>query len=513
MISSALPSDRTAGWRKLVASIVRWRREAPGRASPVTWATHFDNVLGQAGWPGDATLSSDDFQLVNRWREMLNELARLDLVGSSMTLEQALQRLERMCADTVFQPESRDAAVALLGSLEASGGEFDAIWISGLTATAWPPPGNASPLVSRRLQREHGMPDAEPADTLDYAENMLARLCHAAPVVVCSYPANEDDSIQVPSDLLRHYDFTTPALPVDPGWHATRLATDAAPVEAPERIPPVDESETISGGARTLQLQSADPFAAFVSGRLGARVLQPQAAGITPALRGNIVHDALYRMYVEQPCRQDIAGFSDAELGAVVDRVLRDAFARHERNSDAVLFELLRLERHRVAQVLRRFVAIDTTREDFAVAGVETQIDYSRGPVRLRFRVDRIDRVTDGSLVIVDYKTGAHKSFLLASGEPRDAQLVAYAAAIDEPVSALALAWLDSRDVTFSGAGNGFAPRDDWADVLATWIADIHEACDRFATGDVRINPQQNLRDARQLNLLSRYTEVIRDQS
>ena len=52
----------------------------------------------------------------------------------TMTAAAALGHLERMAGDTVFQPENRHARVQLIGPLEASGAEFDAIWIAGVTA-------------------------------------------------------------------------------------------------------------------------------------------------------------------------------------------------------------------------------------------------------------------------------------------------------------------------------------------------------------------------------------------
>ena len=71
-------------------------------------------------------------------------------------LETALNQLESMAADAVFQPEAELTQVHLLGPLEACGLEFDALWLTGMTAMEWPARGNASVLVSRRLQEERG---------------------------------------------------------------------------------------------------------------------------------------------------------------------------------------------------------------------------------------------------------------------------------------------------------------------------------------------------------------------
>ena len=68
----------------------------------------------------------------------------------------------------------------------------------------------------------------------------------------------------------------------------------------------------------------------------------------------------------------------------------------------------------------------------------------------MTLRADRIDRLQDGTLTVLDYKSGARKRFLDGSGQPREIQLVAYSCAIDEPVAALALVNIDSREIVFT---------------------------------------------------------------
>ena len=58
----------------------------PARESPIRVGHVDDETLKQLNWPGEAVLDSVDFQLINRWRELLNDLARLQLVVPSMTI-------------------------------------------------------------------------------------------------------------------------------------------------------------------------------------------------------------------------------------------------------------------------------------------------------------------------------------------------------------------------------------------------------------------------------------------
>ena len=192
-------SRRLAGKGKDLAG---FRENLPARETPSQWADRINEVLGRLNWPGKSALNSFEFQLVNRWRELLNDLARLELVSQSMSLGNVLLRLHAMASETVFQPESEGAVVQLLGPLEAAGMQFDRLWVGGLSSANWPPAGRPSPLVSRQLQRDFSMPDAEPADTLAYASRVLRRLAASADTLACSYPLADGDVEQSPAGLI-----------------------------------------------------------------------------------------------------------------------------------------------------------------------------------------------------------------------------------------------------------------------------------------------------------------------
>jgi hypothetical protein len=274
-------------------------------------------------------------------------------------------------------------------------------------------------------------------------------------------------------------------------------------------VPPIAADERLSGGASTIQNQLTDPIAAFLGGRLGVRSLDEQTDGLPALLRGNLIHDALYQLYFDKPSRNDIEGWTDVEhrISSAIDF----AFGRHERNADKVLLALLAMERRRVAGLLYDFIAIDIARDSFVVDSVERSVEFAEAGVRLQLRVDRIDRLPDDRIAILDYKTGAEKKFLTSKGEPKEIQLVAYACAVDEPVAALALVNVDSRTMGFNGAGAGYTDPEMWPEQLAGWSNLVRRACAELTAGDVRINMSMAVADARPLNLLTRFTELRND--
>ncbi len=505
----AAPDD-AADWLARLGKLLELRRQPGREASPAQWAAVVDTLLEDFGWPGAAAVESADFQLVNRWRDLLNDLARLDRVAPRMTLASAVGQLGAMAADTVFQPEMDGAVVEVLGPLEAAGVEFDRLWIAGLSASRWPPAGRPTALISRRLQRHYGMPDADPDDTAAYAKRVVERLLGSAPACTCSYPRQSGDAVETVTALLT--DVAAGDAPPDPGWNAARLCGLAEPKPlGSDPVPPVQRDEAMAGGAALMQWQRDEPFSAFALGRLGVATLWPIVPGLSPALRGNLIHAAAFRLYGERPSQADIRGWLGAELERRTAAAVQAAFPRYERHADSVLRELFALERQRVDRLLHELVAADLQREPFTVHAVEQASECVMAGVRLGLRIDRIDRLRDGGLAILDYKTGSRRKFLDGNGEPADSQLVVYAIAAAEPVAALGFYNVDSRGTALDASGRDTMGAETWREALDRWSREVEQAAGEFAAGDVRIRYWQTLRDARPLNLLSRFGELRRD--
>lgn len=496
-------------WLTRIAELEERLSQIQSHRRPSDWAEFYAEVLKLLNWPGEGALSSADFQLDNRWRNLLNEFSRLELVSPQMSGPSAVARLAAMAGDTIFQPESEEAVVRVMGPLEAAGLQFDRLWVTGLAAVDWPPAGQPLVLLSRDLQRDYGMPDADPQDTATYAQRVLDRLSRSSADAVFSYPAMIGDAEQLPSALLTDIGETDSH--DDPGWHAETFLQSISIVSSVDSMPPVTPDETIAGGAATINRQLRDPFSAFAYGRLGLRWLPAFRTGIAANIRGNLIHAALYALYSDNPSQAVIRDWTDVEKNERINRAVDTAFKRHERFADGVLLQLLKLERQRTARLLDEVIEIDRQRAEFAINHVEYEIRANLRQIHLTLRCDRIDRLSDERLLVLDYKTGKARKFL-SSGEPNDWQLVVYACVIDEAIAALGFFNVDSKHTVIDAVGGEFKAIDDWNQDLNAWKQTVYDAADEIAAGDVRLNIRQTIRESRPLNLLSRFTELRREQ-
>jgi probable DNA repair protein len=505
----AEPDERLMCFRHIAAQQIN----ASVRRPPSTWAATVHELLTQVGWPGSGTFDSEEFQLVNRWRELLNELAGLDTVLPQTTLADAVARLTSLAREAVYQPETGAGLVSLVGTLEAAGMEFDHLWVLGTDAGRWPAPGHPLSLVSRRLQRDRGLPDATSADSLAYSQRVLHRLAASAGSVFCSWARTESDTLQMPSPLLDAFRIKRDTESIDPGWYAGSLA-GGAQVKGVQVDPPpgVDGVEKLAGGARVIALHWQEPFAAFAVGRLGVGELGRFQAGLSPRLRGNILHDALEGLMRDRPSQELLRSWSGHERQSRIERSIGHALAKPEQHADAVLRRLLALERLRLRQMLTAFLDAENNRAPFRVERVEQKIGFIHAGLQLELRADRIDRLADGQTAIIDYKSGAPKKLLDADGNPVEPQLIVYAAATDDTVGGLVLINISRRAIEYRGAGSewGSIESGAWPDTLARWKGRVLTSLEAIAAGDVRISLHPGEGAGQQLDVLSRIEEERR---
>jgi probable DNA repair protein len=497
-------------WCQSIGKIAEANLHYRELAGPPQWAERFDRLLTDAGWPGSAPPDSHEFQLLNRWRDLLNEFARLERIEPAVSFSEAVARLSQLANDVVFQPESEQGVLPILGVLEAAGMEFDKIRITAFDARHWPVPGNPLAFVPRQLQKDYGMPDATPQDSLVFSRRVIERLTHSATDVILSWALSEGDVPLQPSPLLQEIVVVDHPDGADPGWYASEMLNSEILIPVTDDpVPPVGRNEHIGGGAYTVQRQSSDPFSAFAYGRLRINDLQSFQAGLSASIRGSAIHAALRDLYSDHPSQSVLKGWDEDDWnGRIVDASNR-SLSHYERHADPALRRIIQLEQRRIRKILFRFASEEQLREEFRVVMTEQKLEYCGHGIQLNLRVDRVDQLDDQSILIIDYKTGAEKGLHDRAGDLYDLQLIVYALALQEEYSigGVAILNLDTRKISLKEAGQD----DEWPDQFSRWSAEANVAIRAMSRGDARINMLLSTEQARPLNLLSRFEELRRD--
>lgn len=491
----------------------------PRQQLPSTWASSFCKLLDAAAWPGERGLSSAEFQTRRAWSELLNEFAGFDTLLGPMSPGEALGQLSSMCHERIFQPESENVPnIQVMGMLEAAAEPLDGVWVMGMNDHIWPPPSRPNPLIPARFQRAAGASNSCGRVQAEFARDIQQRLLRSAHEVIFSWSLKDGDRELRPSPLLAGMEYLAESPPV--------LSTLAELLAQPSDLesledhvaPAVSAHERVRGGTGLLKAQAICPAWAFFQYRLGARALDEAVEGLDAMDRGNLLHAVLQCFWKGRDSGYlhalDVAGLQSA-IAEAVENGIEHFSANFDQPLPAAF---LQLERQRQQKLLGAWLAFEKQRPPFAVEECEHKISVDIAGLTIALTLDRVDALENGSLVVIDYKTGAnvsHKSW--AQERITEPQLPMYAsmALSDKDVVAVCFAKVRVDEQKFIGvaADAGVVPGVDalqgvrnvfpeeqfpgWSALLENWKARITAIACEIQAGEaaVRFDDETELRD------------------
>ena len=297
--------------------------------------------------------------------------------------------------------------IFIWGLLEARLQSVDLVVLGGLAETVWPPMAEPGPWLSRPMRTRVGLP--APEEIVGQAAHDFLAACCSATRVILSCPERRDNAPAVPARWLARTDMflegRDQALPLHPAaaWaRAMDLPAGAPqPVRPPRPRPPVNQRpRTLSVTAIEKWLR--DPYAIHAQYILKLPVLKPLDEETDASDYGTLVHDGLHRFLKKHGATwpHDAA----RELRVAMAQALGDLRLRQALQA----WWTPRLER-----IADWVAAIETERRALhppltIASEAKGAIDLHRpgGRFRLTGRADRIERYADGTLAILDYKTG-----------------------------------------------------------------------------------------------------------
>ncbi len=504
------------------------RENLHGSKRASEWGKAIAALLEAVGFPGERALDSTEYQTLKKLHEAIAGFAALDRVAPRMRFAEACARFSRLCADTLFQPEAPQVPIQVLGVLESAGLEFDHLWVMGLTDEAWPIPARPNPFVPVALQRAAGVPEASAAASLELDTRITRGWLAAAGEVVLSHPLREDDRELVPSALIR--DIPVSTAPEDlalPEYESLRDAIRRARRE--ERLPdacgPALAQAAVSpGGTGVFKDQAACPFKAFAARRLGAEGIEAPPTGLDAADRGTLLHAMLAKLWQELKSKVRLDAMAEGELDALLARAAEHAINRLRWfRPYAIAGRYMELEQARLAKLGRAWLEIERARAAFEVVETERKRAVSFGGVTVNAKLDRMDRLEDGSHAILDYKTGAANVGDWLGPRPDDPQLPFYAVSQsdkegDEAVGVVAFARVKAGEMGFKGIARseGLIPGvgtiakqrsaaakdyESWEQLMGGWRYELETLGQAYAAGDARVDPKRGEETCRYCDL------------
>jgi ATP-dependent helicase/nuclease subunit B len=318
--------------------------------------------------------------------------------------------------------------LAILGLLEARLLQADLVILGGLNEGTWPPEPADDPWLSRPMRTQFGLPPAERRIGLtahDFVQAASGR------DVVLTRARKVDGTPTVPARWLLRLDAL---LAGDDRWAAATSAPElgwgaaldwpasTAPVTPPAPRPPVAARPRKLSVTR-IEAWIRDPYAIYARYILQLKPLDDLDAPADALMRGTAIHKAL-EDFVNAKLPPDAARLErmlEQNFGELLERPMVRAFWRPRLARIATWFTAYEIGRRAAGTVT---VATESK-------GVHVLTGLPGGDFELSGTGDRIDRLADGSLAILDYKTGRAPSMkeVLAGLNPQLTLEAAIAAA------------------------------------------------------------------------------------
>ncbi|MGB3167802.1 MAG: PD-(D/E)XK nuclease family protein, partial [Alteraurantiacibacter sp.] len=343
----------------------------------------------------DAVWTREDGRALSGFVEDLRLQARdtpiqLEPADLPAVLRDAMDRV------AVRPPYGGHPRVAIYGLLEARMTRADLVICAGLNEGTWPPTPTPDPLLAPAVLRALGVPGAD--FRIGLAAHDLAGAL-GAPEVVLSRSRRDTSGPAIASRFLLRVRALL-------GQQMTEALTDRETVElvraiddgrgfdeAPHSRPqprPSPEQRRREISVTALDRLRSDPYEFYAGKIMRLRELDLLDADPGPAWQGTLAHAIL----------EDWHG-GKGSLEELADRHLRELSAH------PLLRALWRPRLLRALQWVELQIASEPERRPVrweASGGVHVE------GIKIHGKADRIDRLPDGSLAVVDYKTGAPPS-------------------------------------------------------------------------------------------------------
>ncbi len=488
-----------------------------GSASPRDWSERFKAALEKFDWPGERARGSGEQQTVVRFYELLDEFGQLASAARSISRDNAIQWFTELATRTAFRPADDDAVITISSVLAAPVVRYDAIWIAGLHAEAFPQPVQPDPFIPLAAQLSAGVPAASASGRLAEAHALVSSWREGADELVLSAPARSEDLELLPSPLLAEWvgssvsssdaapdphgaaGLSGPQNSARPAMQALPMEFEAQPTSSsastaapgsiwlPVRVhreglletfedltgPAWSIEQPLPSGTRSLELQNQCPFRAYAELRLGSTPLDAPEPGIAADLRGQLLHAALQKLWERLRDSKGLAALSEAALDATIQRCVEEAADETVRRSpsqkprvaapndaqgdlfgDPQRSPALSRECRRATRLIRTLCAVERERAPFRVESTELDSKLTLKGAELRIRIDRVDALESGGRAILDYKSGRRTTADWYGERPSHPQLLAYLAALGNDVVAMATVNVTAREVRFDGVAN-----------------------------------------------------------
>lgn len=482
-----------------------------GKQPASQWALKVSALLSQVLWSEQTTLSSSEHQCKEAWNKNIEQMAIYDHFLGNISWSRFQQIFVRQIHETLFQPKTGDCPIQVMGVLEAAFLTFDKIRICGIDNQLWPSAAKADPFIPYALQRSCDMPNATAERELRISKQLLQLFSNAADQVVFSHSIHDGrQSLSVsplieelPLQQYQHDNYHNPAVLISQQDKNIEYLEDD--------IAPKIKANKVKGGSKLLQDIARCQFRAFAHHRLFANAAELPTEGFDALDRGNLVHQILEQCWLQLFDKQQQklqSLYQSGQLQAALQPIIEHALLNLQQQHHSPMGErMISIEQQRLSKLLVQWFEIEVQRPAFIVKQLEQSVAARIADSTIRVQLDRVDQLEDGSLAIIDYKTGNVTINNWFGERPDEPQLPLYAMVLadqQQTVGALLYGRVKNFECQFvgiaddsklvSGVKKDISDDKDrpasLAEQISQWRTDLQNLMQQYLNGESAVTPR-----------------------
>ncbi|UOF93810.1 MAG: PD-(D/E)XK nuclease family protein [Bordetella sp.] len=465
------------------------------------WIIVMKKSLEAIGFPGERILDVIGFQLMKKLEDLFYNFSALKYSFRKLNGAESIELIRELSKSLSFIPTyNLLTCLDILDISEIEGKYWDGLWILGLNSDVLSQKVKINPFIPLKILKKYRVPGMVVGNEIEHSLNLYQSISFNAETVIVSHSQIENQDNLSPSSLIANI----PLSECKNNYSSNRISLNEEVLQD-ENGPKIFPLEIGSyGGSDLLNIHSKNPQWSFLRYRLGARALPLYSEDVRMSnIRGNFLHRILelaWRFFRNQKILYDSLEKENFQY------LLKDFIHKAsiiELNSYS---EILReLECNRANIILQNWFKIESARNLFFVEAIEKTFFWTYGPLKIKVRIDRIDRLEDGSIAIIDYKTGNFLSNFesdWSEARPKNIQLPLYALILSQQkiklnLSALILARINTKCVQAEGLSiidtgfenvksfqkSKFFKKISLEDAIFIWKKSIHELAEEFSNG------------------------------
>ncbi len=367
------------------------------------WVKIVNDFLQDIDWLGDRVQSSLQDKVFQSWSSVCDSLCSLDALSlGEISFHDFSYHLSRKLEVIEMRYAEESSNLFVLEPEQVSCVQPTHLWLIGISSGQPRFKNKSSNLLPLDPQIKAMVPGIDSAVDFQLKQKLFDSFLKNKAEVIVSYSEYTKGIKNLKSPFLDR----EPLI-----YQSSEISKNQRPLLSPIdyenlRGAHFNDEGNINGSVSFFADQAACPFRGYAIHRLGSKTMDEPSPGISKKSQGILVHDVLADLWGDIKSIENLRSKNLDELTRVISISIENVF-RKTKNLIICEAPIIDIEKNRIKKLVLNWLEFEKRSENFKVIAVEKKVRGKIFNIDISCRLDRLDQLANGSLRVIDYKTGA----------------------------------------------------------------------------------------------------------